>query len=96
MHDSIATEDHRSETACDDREKKPGCDGVLHREGLKETRLRLASQLSPVHVRELARKSPAGAGPKFITRLARSAYPAAAAVCKASSLCCISAVAGFD
>jgi hypothetical protein len=25
VHDSVATEDHRGETACDAREKKPGC-----------------------------------------------------------------------
>jgi hypothetical protein len=37
VHDSVATEDHRGETACDDREKKPGCDGVLHREGPQRT-----------------------------------------------------------
>jgi hypothetical protein len=33
MSDFVANKDHRSEGACDDREKKTSCDGVLHREG---------------------------------------------------------------
>jgi hypothetical protein len=33
MRDSVANKDHRGEAACDDREKKTSCDGVLHREG---------------------------------------------------------------
>ena len=35
MSDSVSTEDHRGETACDDREKKTRCDSVLHSEGPK-------------------------------------------------------------
>jgi hypothetical protein len=33
MRDSVANKDHRGEAACNDREKKTSCDGVLHREG---------------------------------------------------------------
>jgi len=53
VHDSVATEDHRGEAACDDREKKAGCDGVLHREGpqrndhtrpVKQGRIKLAGR----------------------------------------------------
>jgi hypothetical protein len=35
VHNSVATEDHSGEAACDDREKKASCDGVLHWEALK-------------------------------------------------------------
>ena len=45
MHNSVATKDHRGKAASDNREKKTGCDSVLHPED-PQSKIAPASQTS--------------------------------------------------